>query len=148
MKRVKYFTVGIVLSLFFFSCGKSPVSRQTKKGPLPDKNVKADVIYICSPNNPTGAVYNKEQLKKCCFIIDRLYRNLISPTMLNTSCKDYAVRPGKKAFKIRIILHIKIINNDQNIFVGDPFQNIHFSQAILFIGVIRVVYSRNTGHRT
>ncbi|MBS4759503.1 MAG: LL-diaminopimelate aminotransferase [Clostridium sp.] len=32
--------------------------------PLPDENVKADIIYICSPNNPTGAVYNKEQLKK------------------------------------------------------------------------------------
>lgn len=32
--------------------------------PLPDSSVKADIIYICSPNNPTGAVYNKEQLKK------------------------------------------------------------------------------------
>lgn len=32
--------------------------------PLPDENVKADLIYICSPNNPTGAAYNKEQLKK------------------------------------------------------------------------------------
>ena len=31
--------------------------------PLPDKSIKADIIYICSPNNPTGAVYNKEQLK-------------------------------------------------------------------------------------
>ena len=31
--------------------------------PLPDKNVHADIIYICSPNNPTGAVYNKEQLQ-------------------------------------------------------------------------------------
>lgn len=31
--------------------------------PLPDKNVKADLIYICSPNNPTGATYNREQLK-------------------------------------------------------------------------------------
>ena len=30
--------------------------------PLPDENVKADIIYLCSPNNPTGAVYNKEQL--------------------------------------------------------------------------------------
>lgn len=30
--------------------------------PLPDKNVKADIIYLCSPNNPTGAVYNREQL--------------------------------------------------------------------------------------
>ncbi len=32
--------------------------------PLPDCNIKADIIYICSPNNPTGAVYNHEQLKK------------------------------------------------------------------------------------
>jgi len=30
--------------------------------PLPDKNQKADVIYLCSPNNPTGAVYTKEDL--------------------------------------------------------------------------------------
>lgn len=32
--------------------------------PMPDKNVKADIIYICSPNNPTGAVYSKAQLKE------------------------------------------------------------------------------------
>ncbi len=32
--------------------------------PLPDKNIKASLLYICSPNNPTGAVYGKEQLKK------------------------------------------------------------------------------------
>ena len=31
--------------------------------PMPDKKVKADLIYICSPNNPTGAAYTKEQLK-------------------------------------------------------------------------------------
>ena len=31
--------------------------------PMPDPNVHADIIYICSPNNPTGAAYNKEQLK-------------------------------------------------------------------------------------
>ena len=30
--------------------------------PLPDKNVKADIIYLCSPNNPTGAVYDRTQL--------------------------------------------------------------------------------------
>ena len=30
--------------------------------PLPNPAQKADIIYICSPNNPTGAVYNKEQL--------------------------------------------------------------------------------------
>lgn len=32
--------------------------------PMPDKNVHADIIYICSPNNPTGAAYNHEQLKE------------------------------------------------------------------------------------
>ncbi len=31
--------------------------------PLPDDNVKADIIYLCSPNNPTGAVYSREALK-------------------------------------------------------------------------------------
>lgn len=30
---------------------------------MPDPAVHADIIYLCSPNNPTGAVYNKEQLK-------------------------------------------------------------------------------------
>ncbi len=30
--------------------------------PLPAENIKADLIYICSPNNPTGACYNREQL--------------------------------------------------------------------------------------
>lgn len=31
--------------------------------PMPPKKGKADIIYICSPNNPTGAAYNAEQLK-------------------------------------------------------------------------------------
>ena len=32
--------------------------------PMPDPDVKADVIYLCSPNNPTGAVYSQAQLKE------------------------------------------------------------------------------------
>ena len=32
--------------------------------PMPDHNFHADVIYICSPNNPTGAAYNRGQLKE------------------------------------------------------------------------------------
>lgn len=32
--------------------------------PMPDDGVDADIIYICSPNNPTGAAYSKEQLEK------------------------------------------------------------------------------------
>lgn len=32
--------------------------------PMPDDGIKADIIYLCSPNNPTGAVYNYKQLKE------------------------------------------------------------------------------------
>ena len=32
--------------------------------PFPDENTEADLIYICSPNNPTGAVYDHAGLKK------------------------------------------------------------------------------------
>lgn len=32
--------------------------------PMPDNKVKADIIYLCSPSNPTGSVYTKEQLQK------------------------------------------------------------------------------------
>ena len=30
--------------------------------PMPDPSVKADLIYLCSPNNPTGAVYDRTGL--------------------------------------------------------------------------------------
>lgn len=30
---------------------------------MPDDNVNADIIYLCSPNNPTGSAYTYEQLK-------------------------------------------------------------------------------------
>lgn len=32
--------------------------------PMPYKGLKADIIYLCSPNNPTGSVYNHSQLKE------------------------------------------------------------------------------------
>lgn len=32
--------------------------------PLPDETVQTDLIYLCSPNNPTGAVYDHEGLKR------------------------------------------------------------------------------------
>ncbi|MBO5637167.1 MAG: LL-diaminopimelate aminotransferase [Acidaminococcaceae bacterium] len=32
--------------------------------PMPDAAVKADIIYLCSPNNPTGAAYSRAQLKE------------------------------------------------------------------------------------
>ena len=30
--------------------------------PLPPADLEADVVYLCSPNNPTGAVYSREKL--------------------------------------------------------------------------------------
>lgn len=32
--------------------------------PLPDESIDADIIYICSPNNPTGSAYTREKLRK------------------------------------------------------------------------------------
>lgn len=32
--------------------------------PLPDENLKADLVYLCFPNNPTGATISKGQLKQ------------------------------------------------------------------------------------
>ena len=32
--------------------------------PAPDEGMEADLLYICSPNNPTGAVFSKAQLKE------------------------------------------------------------------------------------
>ncbi len=31
--------------------------------PEPGENAKADILYICSPNNPTGAVFSRDQLQ-------------------------------------------------------------------------------------
>ncbi len=31
--------------------------------PMPKRDMRADVIYLCSPNNPTGAAYTKEELR-------------------------------------------------------------------------------------
>ena len=49
-------------------CGRNIVYMEGKPEndflPMPDESVKADVIYLCSPNNPTGAAYTKEQLEK------------------------------------------------------------------------------------
>ena len=40
----------------------APANEENGFLPMPDDNVKADIIYLCSPNNPTGAVYTREQL--------------------------------------------------------------------------------------
>lgn len=32
--------------------------------PMPTDDLEGDIFYLCSPNNPTGAVYTKQQLKQ------------------------------------------------------------------------------------
>ena len=55
--------------------------------PMPDWSEAADIIYICSPNNPTGACYSKEQLQewvdyalenKAVILFDAAYEAFIS----------------------------------------------------------------------
>ena len=40
-----------------------PSSADDGFAPLPDPSIDADVVYLCSPNNPTGAVYSREKLE-------------------------------------------------------------------------------------
>ena len=71
--------------------------------PMPDHNVHADIIYICSPNNPTGAAYNKEQLKEwvdyalendALLLYDSAYECFITDSTLPRSI--YAIEGSKK----------------------------------------------------
>lgn len=71
--------------------------------PMPDKNVHADIIYICSPNNPTGAAYNKEQLREwvdyalandAILLYDSAYECFITDETLPRSI--YAIEGAKK----------------------------------------------------
>ena len=40
-----------------------PATAENHFLPLPDENTAGDIVYLCSPNNPTGATYNRDQLK-------------------------------------------------------------------------------------
>lgn len=41
-----------------------PAGKENGFLPSPTKEAKADIIYICSPGNPTGAVFTRKQLKQ------------------------------------------------------------------------------------
>ena len=71
--------------------------------PMPDKSVHADIIYICSPNNPTGACYNREQLREwvdyalendAVILFDSAYECFISDSSLPHSI--YEIEGAKK----------------------------------------------------
>lgn len=61
--------------------------------PMPT-DIKADIIYLCSPNNPTGSVYTKDDLKawveyalknKAVILFDAAYEAFISEASLPSS---------------------------------------------------------------
>ena len=71
--------------------------------PMPDKNIHADIIYICSPNNPTGACYNREQLEEwvayalennAVILFDAAYESFIEDKNLPRSI--YEIENAKK----------------------------------------------------
>lgn len=71
--------------------------------PMPDSSIHADIIYLCSPNNPTGAVYNREQLKEwvdyalaneAVILFDSAYEAFINDPALPRSI--YAIEGAKR----------------------------------------------------
>lgn len=48
-------------------CGRNVIFADSNEengfAAMPDENVKCDLIYLCSPNNPTGSAYTYDQLK-------------------------------------------------------------------------------------
>ncbi len=70
---------------------------------MPDESVHADIIYLCSPNNPTGSVYTKAQLEEwvsyaikneAVIIFDSAYEAFISDPALPRSI--YCAEGAKK----------------------------------------------------
>lgn len=70
---------------------------------VPDRSVHADLIYLCSPNNPTGAAFTKSELKdwvdyalenKAIIIYDAAYEAFVTEEDVPRSI--YAVEGAKK----------------------------------------------------
>ena len=71
--------------------------------PMPDHSQHVDLIYLCSPNNPTGACYNKAQLQEwvdyalkneAIILFDSAYEAFITDPELPRSI--YAIEGAKK----------------------------------------------------
>ena len=71
--------------------------------PMPDRSVHADIIYICSPNNPTGACYNRAQLREwvdyalendAVILFDSAYETFVSDDSLPHSI--YEIKGAEK----------------------------------------------------
>jgi LL-diaminopimelate aminotransferase len=97
-----WFMNGMYQKLLYMSCGEE----NNFFPDLPDK--KVDIIYLCSPNNPTGAVATKEQLQtfvdyarkhKSVIIFDSAYSAFIQDPSLPKSIYEI---PGAKTCAIEI----------------------------------------------
>lgn len=71
--------------------------------PLPSPDLEADIVYICSPNNPTGAVYSRGQLqqwvdwaleREAVILFDSAYEAFIQDPGLPTSI--YEIEGAKR----------------------------------------------------
>lgn len=78
-------------------------TQETGFNAVPDKNVHADLIYLCSPNNPTGSAFTTAQLKawvdyalenKAIIIYDSAYEAFITEQDVPRSI--FAVEGAKK----------------------------------------------------
>ena len=76
--------------------------------PLPEPGMKAELIYLCSPNNPTGAAYSRAQLQKwvdfanerqAVILFDAAYEAFINDPAVPHSIYEL---PGAKACAIEI----------------------------------------------
>lgn len=76
--------------------------------PMPDADTKGDIVYLCSPNNPTGACYDRHQLKQwvdwaiahdALILFDGAYEAFIQDQALPTSIYEI---PGADTCAIEI----------------------------------------------
>ena len=76
--------------------------------PLPPEELEAELIYLCSPNNPTGAAYSRQQLQRwvdwanghgAVIIFDAAYEAFITDPELPHSIYEL---PGAKACAVEI----------------------------------------------
>ena len=85
-----------------------PSGQEDGFAPVPTDDLQADVVYLCSPNNPTGAVYSREKLglwvawakeKGALIIFDAAYEAFISDDDIAHSIFEI---PGAKACAIEV----------------------------------------------
>lgn len=85
-----------------------PAGQECGFAPWPDPSVQADILYLCSPNNPTGAVYTREKLqawvdyanaRQAVLIFDAAYEAFVGDSALPRSIYEI---PGSRTCAIEI----------------------------------------------